>query len=90
MVLVQPNMHPIEKLLIVALRPVFIGSEFLKEEETLNIVICCRSFKYLPVEERIKMVYEIIDNSDEIKEKPAVIVQTFNEEELDELLETMF
>lgn len=90
MVVFQPNMHPIEKVLIVALRPTFIGSEYLEEEQTLNVVVCCKAFKYLTVEERIKMVYDIIDNSEEVKDKFTIIVQAFNEEELDELLETMF
>jgi hypothetical protein len=86
---VHQGLHPVEKVLIIALRPSFIGSEFLEEENTLNIVICCRAFKYLPVEERIKMVYDIINNTEELEEKPTVIVQAYNEEELDALLETI-
>lgn len=82
-------MHPIEKLLIISLRPLFIGCELIEEENTLNVVICCRAFKYLPIGDRIKMVYDIIDNSDHIENKPVVIVQTYNEEELNEVLETI-
>ena len=83
------QLHPVEKVLIIALRPSFIGSEFIEEENTLNVVISCRAFRHLPVEERIRMVYDIIDNAEELKDAPTVIVQAYNQEELDALLETI-
>lgn len=87
--MVHSGLHPVEKVLIIALRPIFIGSEFIEEENTLNIVICCKAFKYLPVEERIKMVYDVLENTEELEDMPIVIVQAYNPEELDALLETI-
>lgn len=89
MMMVHSGLHPVEKVLIIALRPIFIGSEFIEEENTLNIVICCKAFKYLPVEERIKMVYDVLENTEELEDMPIVIVQAYNPEELDALLETI-
>lgn len=89
MVIYNSGIHPVEKVLIIALRPIFIASDFIEEENTLNIVICCKAFKNLPVEERIKMVYDILENTEEIEDMPIVIVQAYNPEELDALLETI-
>lgn len=89
MIVYNAKMHPIERILIASLRPIFIGSEFLEEENTLNVIICCRSFSNLTVEERIKIVYDVIEKDTEVEKKPTVIVQAFNESELDELLETI-
>ena len=89
MIMYNPRMHPMERDLIVALRPIFIGSEFLEEDNTLNIVICCRVFDTMTVEERIKVVYDAISKIEEPEGKPAIIVQAFSEEELDGLLETI-
>jgi len=84
------GMHPIERVLIADLRPIFIGSEFLEKENTLNLIISCRMFSNMEIEERIKLVYNVIDKCEEIKDKPLVIVQAFSEEEMNELLETIF
>lgn len=89
MIMAQQSMHPIEKVLIIALRPTFIGSDFIEKDNTLNIVICCKAFNYMEVQERIQMVYDIIDNSEVIEDRPTVIVQAYNQQELDELLETL-
>lgn len=78
----------LENKLIIALRPSFIGMEEI--EGILNVVICCKSFNYLEVSERVQLVNDVIYDGEEnlINEKP-VIIQAFNEEEMDGLLETI-
>lgn len=83
------RMHPAEKALIIALKPFFIGSEFIEEENVLNLVVACKAFNYLAPSERIQMVYDILENCEYIEEDLIVIVQAYNQEELDELLETI-
>lgn len=79
----------LENKLIIALRPVFIGSEVL--DDTINVIICSRAFNYLPVFERISLVYEVInDGEDKLFLDRPVIIQAFDEQEMDELIETIF
>ena len=89
MVQFNPRMHLVEKKLIIALKPFFIGSDYIQEENVLNVVVACRAFNYLPVQERIEMVYEILENCEDIDKELIIIVQAYNQEELDELLETI-
>lgn len=80
-------MHPIERHLIYHLRPIFIGSDFIESENTLNVIISCRSFKFIPIDVRIAMVYDVIETFE--GEKPVVIIQVYDEDEINDILESI-
>lgn len=87
MVFTHNYMHPIERHLIYELRPIFIGSDYIEEENTLNIIISCKSFNFVPIDIRIAIVYDILEKYE--GEKPVIIVQAYNEEEINDILEAI-
>jgi len=83
------RMHPIEKLLIIEFRPIFIGSEFIEEENTLNIIISCSMFSEMTIEERIQKVYDVINKEKHEYGNITITIQAFNEREINDILETL-
>lgn len=87
MLITNARIHPIERLLIHELRPIFIGSELLESDTVLNIVISCRSFNHVPIDIRLAMVYDVIEKYQ--GEKPVIIIQAYDEEEINDILESI-
>lgn len=78
----------IEHALIMHFRPTFLVVENQNENGDIHIVISCLRFNYLSIQERIIDIYNLLNwKLPDILQQHLVVIEAYNSEEIDLLLE---
>lgn len=83
----------IESSVILEYMPFFFALDHFIEEETFTVqlMVCCKSFKSIPVNQRIHKIYNLINETNpDILKNINIVIQTYDVEEFEGMIDCEF
>lgn len=88
---IRLNLASLESIIICFIRPIFFSANIIESPKSIHVVIAHHKFVHISIADRIKYVYNLLEKHgyNYLEEYP-VIVEVFDENQLDDLFEITF
>lgn len=87
----QVTLTTLESLLVSRFRPTFLALTMNDDGDTIQVVLSCNAFNIMPISQRVISVFNEIDKElPHLVSEYLVVLQAFNGEEIERVIDDVF